>query len=92
MHPQVSDGGVGFQIYWVPVCTLNKRSCTADKGCSSNLGVWLEANDSSSFKKELVKKCYTGYQTWADSLEQCNQGKIDFYRAGVVTREVLCHV
>jgi hypothetical protein len=65
---QVSDGGDGLQMYWVPASALNKHSCTADKGCSSNLGVGLEPNDALSLKEKLVTECYAAYQTLTDSL------------------------
>jgi hypothetical protein len=46
-HPQVADGGDGLQIWKVAANILNKQSWTADKGCPSNLGVGLVANNSS---------------------------------------------
>jgi hypothetical protein len=46
-HPQVADGGDGFQIFKVAANILNKQLCTADKGWSSSFGVGRGANNSS---------------------------------------------
>jgi hypothetical protein len=47
VHPQVADGGDGFQIWRVASNILNKQSGTADKGWSSILGVERGPNISS---------------------------------------------
>jgi hypothetical protein len=46
-RPQVADGGDGRQILRVAANLLNKQSRTADKGCSSSLGVGRGFDDSS---------------------------------------------
>jgi hypothetical protein len=47
VHPWVSDGGDGFQIWKVAVSILNKQSRTADKSWSSSLEVGHGADKSS---------------------------------------------
>jgi hypothetical protein len=47
VHPWVVDGGDGLQIWRVAANILNKQLWTADKGCSSSLGVGRWANNSS---------------------------------------------
>jgi hypothetical protein len=46
-RPQVTDGGNDLQIWRIAANILNKQSLTADKGCSSTLGVGRGANNSS---------------------------------------------
>jgi hypothetical protein len=46
-RPQVADGGDGLQIWRVDGNILNKKLRTANKGRSSNWGVWHEADFSS---------------------------------------------
>jgi hypothetical protein len=46
-RPQVADGEKGLQIWRVSANILNKQPRTADKGCSSSLGVGRGANISS---------------------------------------------
>jgi hypothetical protein len=45
-RPQVADGGDSLQFGRVAPNILNKQSRTADKGCSSSLGVGRGANNS----------------------------------------------
>jgi hypothetical protein len=45
-RPQVADGGDGLQIWRVAANILNKKSRTADRGWSSDLGVGWAANNS----------------------------------------------
>jgi hypothetical protein len=67
---RVADGADGLQIWRVAVNLLNKQSQTANEMWSSSFEVGRRAN-SSSPKKQLVTKCYTG------SLERPKQRKID---------------
>jgi hypothetical protein len=46
-RPQLADGGDGLQIWWIAANILDKQSRTADKGCSSSLGVRRGAKNSS---------------------------------------------
>jgi len=47
VHPCVVDGGDSLQIWRVAADILSKKSQTANKGCSSSLGVGWGANNSS---------------------------------------------
>jgi hypothetical protein len=38
---QFADGGNGFQVWRVEVNTFNKQPWTANKGCSSSLGLCM---------------------------------------------------
>jgi len=51
--------------YFLP---LRSKFSTADKGWSSSFGVGQGANSASTLRNHVMK-CYTGPQTWMDSME-----------------------
>jgi len=46
-RPRVADGGDSLQVWKVGENIVNRKSCTAENGCSSNLGVGQKAYNSS---------------------------------------------
>jgi hypothetical protein len=54
-RPQVADGGEGLQIWRGAANILNKQTWTADKGWSSDLGVGRGANNSSPYKRTMLR-------------------------------------
>jgi hypothetical protein len=65
-RPQVADGE-GLQLWRASANILNKPSRTADKGCSSSLGVGRGTNDSSPQNISLLRNVT---MTWTDSLDK----------------------
>jgi len=67
-RPRVADRRNGLQMWRKAENLLNKQSrTTAGKGWSSNLGVGRRDNNSSTKKKKLFTKRYTGPQNWAEN-------------------------
>jgi hypothetical protein len=60
-HPQVVDGGNGFQLWRVTANTVNKQARTSDKGWSSSL-VGCGAKKTLSVKNKLVAN--HSYKPW----------------------------
>jgi ABC-type proline/glycine betaine transport system substrate-binding protein len=68
-RPQVTNRGDGPQIWRVAGNMLNKKSGTAEKGWSSNLGVGHGAKNA-TVKNKLFTKDHKKPRTWTDSLEK----------------------
>jgi hypothetical protein len=62
-HPQVSDRGDSLHIWRVAEDVLNKQLVIASNGWPSST--------------QCGMKCYTGLQTWTDSLDQFKRWKMD---------------